>query len=130
MAFSLTTPAPGTTATAALSSSSSSAFLNPYPSQLSLRLNKFGSCSPKSFAVSCVLAKQPTGQMELEKAVVQDELSVLQRPDSLGRFGKYGGKYVPETLMFALSELESAFKALATDHEFQVLIASYFISFL
>ena len=45
----------------------------------------------------------------------------LQRPDSFGRFGKFGGKYVPETLMYALSELESAFHALAGDHEFQVL---------
>lgn len=45
---------------------------------------------------------------------------VLQRPDSFGRFGKFGGKYVPETLMYALSELEDAFKSLSTDREFQV----------
>lgn len=31
------------------------------------------------------------------------------RPDGLGRFGQFGGKYVPETLMPALSELEEAF---------------------
>jgi tryptophan synthase beta chain len=31
------------------------------------------------------------------------------RPDALGRFGQFGGKYVPETLMPALSELEEAF---------------------
>lgn len=31
------------------------------------------------------------------------------RPDALGRFGPFGGKYVPETLMPALSELEAAF---------------------
>ena len=30
-------------------------------------------------------------------------------PDSLGRFGPYGGKFVPETLMAALTELENAF---------------------
>ncbi|MEM9246534.1 MAG: tryptophan synthase subunit beta, partial [Cyanobacteria bacterium P01_F01_bin.153] len=30
-------------------------------------------------------------------------------PDSLGRFGQFGGKYVPETLMPALAELEAAF---------------------
>jgi len=29
-----------------------------------------------------------------------------QRPDSLGRFGQFGGKYVPETLMPALKPLE------------------------
>lgn len=44
----------------------------------------------------------------------------FQRPDSFGRFGKFGGKYVPETLMYALSELESAFHSLAGDEEFQV----------
>lgn len=43
----------------------------------------------------------------------------LLRPDPFGRFGKFGGKYVPETLMYALSELESAFHALAEDDEFQ-----------
>ncbi|HEY9896134.1 MAG TPA: tryptophan synthase subunit beta, partial [Candidatus Sericytochromatia bacterium] len=32
------------------------------------------------------------------------------RPDALGRFGKFGGKYVPETLMPALFELEAAFQ--------------------
>jgi tryptophan synthase beta chain len=44
----------------------------------------------------------------------------MQRPDAMGRFGKFGGKYVPETLMHALTELENAFHALATDEEFQV----------
>ncbi|KAM7250016.1 hypothetical protein ACFE04_021899 [Oxalis oulophora] len=44
---------------------------------------------------------------------------MAQRPDSFGRFGKFGGKYVPETLMHALSELETAFNALATDEAFQ-----------
>jgi tryptophan synthase beta chain len=29
----------------------------------------------------------------------QNRQSPLQQPDSLGRFGKFGGKYVPETLM-------------------------------
>lgn len=48
-------------------------------------------------------------------------LAGLPRPDSFGRFGKYGGKYVPETLMHALKELETAFHALAHDDDFQVL---------
>ncbi|KAL6658847.1 hypothetical protein ACP70R_002887 [Stipagrostis hirtigluma subsp. patula] len=43
----------------------------------------------------------------------------LARPDAMGRFGKFGGKYVPETLMHALTELEAAFHALAGDEEFQ-----------
>ncbi|XP_051200876.1 tryptophan synthase beta chain 1 [Lolium perenne] len=43
----------------------------------------------------------------------------VARPDALGRFGKFGGKYVPETLMHALTELEAAFHALADDRDFQ-----------
>ncbi|NJN71687.1 MAG: tryptophan synthase subunit beta [Limnothrix sp. RL_2_0] len=40
------------------------------------------------------------------------------QPDALGRFGKYGGKYVPETLMPALAELESAYAQYRNDPEF------------
>jgi tryptophan synthase beta chain len=43
----------------------------------------------------------------------------LQQPDSLGRFGKFGGKYVPETLMPALLELEAAYYQHTQDPEFQ-----------
>lgn len=43
-----------------------------------------------------------------------------RRPDVFGRFGRFGGKYVPETLMYALSQLESALHKLADDRDFQV----------
>ncbi len=33
-----------------------------------------------------------------------------QQPDPQGRFGRFGGKYVPETLMPALAELETAYE--------------------
>ena len=36
------------------------------------------------------------------------DLQVSARPDDLGRFGRFGGQYVPETLMPALAELEEA----------------------
>lgn len=39
-------------------------------------------------------------------------------PDQYGRFGKFGGKYVPETLMNALIELEEAYKKYSQDPEF------------
>ncbi|MEM8831090.1 MAG: tryptophan synthase subunit beta [Cyanobacteria bacterium P01_G01_bin.19] len=39
-------------------------------------------------------------------------------PDELGRFGPYGGKYVPETLMPALAELEAAFNKYKNDPDF------------
>ena len=40
-------------------------------------------------------------------------------PDSHGRFGAYGGRYVPETLMAPLEELESAYAAARADKTFQ-----------
>lgn len=49
--------------------------------------------------------------------VVTSPLS--QQPDALGRFGQFGGKYVPETLMSALSELEIAFEKYRKDQDFQ-----------
>ncbi|OGX68429.1 MAG: tryptophan synthase subunit beta, partial [Paenibacillus sp. RIFOXYA1_FULL_44_5] len=42
-----------------------------------------------------------------------------QVPDEFGRFGKFGGRYVPETLMNALIELEEAYLHYAKDPEFQ-----------
>jgi len=41
------------------------------------------------------------------------------RPDSRGYFGDYGGRFVPETLMPALSELESAYAEACADADFQ-----------
>jgi tryptophan synthase beta chain len=40
-------------------------------------------------------------------------------PDSGGHYGPYGGKYVPETLMHPLEELEHAYLAAREDPEFQ-----------
>lgn len=40
-------------------------------------------------------------------------------PDHRGYFGKYGGRFVPETLMSALLELESVFNECRQDKEFQ-----------
>ncbi|WP_369683832.1 tryptophan synthase subunit beta [Salipaludibacillus sp. LMS25] len=42
-----------------------------------------------------------------------------QAPDSFGRFGPFGGKYVPETLMYALEELEEAYISIKEDDSFQ-----------
>ncbi|MGQ7888357.1 tryptophan synthase subunit beta [Paenibacillus sp. WC2504] len=43
---------------------------------------------------------------------------MTQVPDKHGRFGKFGGRYVPETLMNALTELEEAYKKYKDDPEF------------
>ncbi|MSQ34026.1 MAG: pyridoxal-phosphate dependent enzyme, partial [Dehalococcoidia bacterium] len=40
-------------------------------------------------------------------------------PDSGGHFGSYGGRYIPETLMAALAELERAYAAAQADPAFK-----------
>lgn len=50
---------------------------------------------------------------------LQNPVAPTNRPDALGRFGKFGGKYVPETLMPALAELEAAYQRYRQDPEFQ-----------
>ncbi|EKN00292.1 tryptophan synthase subunit beta [Acidocella sp. MX-AZ02] len=40
-------------------------------------------------------------------------------PDARGRFGEFGGRYVAETLMPLILELESAYRASKSDPEFQ-----------
>lgn len=47
-------------------------------------------------------------------------LAKSNRPDKTGRFGAYGGKYVPETLIVALQKLEEAYEAARNDPAFQV----------
>ena len=51
-------------------------------------------------------------------------------PDERGRFGAFGGKFVPESLMAALTELEQAYQASLTDKEFQAELASLLDSFV
>lgn len=45
-----------------------------------------------------------------------------QVPDEHGRFGPFGGRYVPETLMNALIELEESYRKFQDDPEFQAEI--------
>ena len=54
---------------------------------------------------------------------------VSQVPDARGRFGTYGGRFVPETLMFALEQLDAAYRDAQRDPafrtEFQRLLTDY-----
>lgn len=73
---------------------------------------------PRRSAVS--IARRNT----IVRAVITDppkpSIKEVQRPDPTGRYGAYGGKYVPETLIPALLDLEREYAALASDKEFQV----------
>src|SRR2546426_3524605 len=43
----------------------------------------------------------------------------VSQPDSLGHWGRYGGRFVPETLMAPLEELTAAYEAARADQSFQ-----------
>ena len=53
----------------------------------------------------------------------------MTTPDSGGHFGPYGGRYVPETLMSPLQELEEAWKAARTDPAFLKELDDYLRTF-
>lgn len=72
----------------------------------------------------CRAAKRPrliafSGSDAVVSAAVMAPEQRLLRPDADGRFGKFGGKYVPETLIAALTEVEEEFKRALTDKKFQ-----------
>jgi tryptophan synthase beta chain len=46
-------------------------------------------------------------------------------PDRLGRFGAFGGRFVPETLMDALHQLTLAYEEAKADPEFQTVLNDY-----
>lgn len=62
---------------------------------------------------SCSVTQTPLPNSRSSTDVVNEQ------PDALGRFGKFGGKYVPETLMPALFELEQSFKQYRNHPDFQ-----------
>jgi len=51
-------------------------------------------------------------------------------PDQRGYFAEFGGKYVPETLMSALSELEIAYQEARGDEDFQRELRYYFENYI
>lgn len=63
------------------------------------------------------MTQTPISPQAADSAATPTSLTV--RPDPLGRYGQFGGKYVPETLMPALSELEAAYKQYKNDESFR-----------
>ncbi len=55
--------------------------------------------------------------MEVNKML--DGEQTTAGPDARGRFGEFGGRYVPETLMHPIEELERAYKDARKDTKFQ-----------
>jgi tryptophan synthase beta chain len=46
-------------------------------------------------------------------------MQMYNYPDTQGKFGRYGGKFVPETLITPLEELEAVYNSLKDDPEFK-----------
>ena len=71
------------------------------------------------------MATVPRTKVKVKIPVLREERARVGHPrpknsgSELGRFGVYGGRYVPETLMSALEELESAYEKAKRDRKFQ-----------
>ena len=50
-------------------------------------------------------------------------------PDERGYFGQFGGRYVPETLMGSLAELEKKYLTLKFEHSFKEELKGYLFEF-
>ena len=56
--------------------------------------------------------------MSISAALASDARPLSAVPDERGRFGEFGRRYVPETLMYALDQLTAAYEAAIQDPEF------------
>lgn len=61
--------------------------------------------------------------MSTSTTAAQERINFNAWPDESGHFGPYGGKYVPETLMPALDELEEAYLQARNDKDFMAELA-------
>ena len=76
--------------------------------------------SPAS-PVLCRSSRSDKSDMVAHSAVAEAAV-VERRPTQDGRYGRYGGKYVPETLITALTELEQAYDEAMQDEAFKVCL--------
>ncbi|MBU8933163.1 MAG: tryptophan synthase subunit beta [candidate division Zixibacteria bacterium] len=51
-------------------------------------------------------------------------------PDRRGRFGPYGGRYVPETVVYALDELEQCFSRVCRESAFKAELRTYLTDYV
>lgn len=68
--------------------------------------------------------------MQIQQQAHNTTYSHATYPDERGRFGDYGGKFVPESLMAALAELETAYNKSLHDAAFQEELRTQLHSFV
>ena len=56
--------------------------------------------------------------------MVDENVASHRFPDDRGRFGDFGGKFIPETLMAAVAQLEADYNSAKEDDEFQNRLAN------
>ena len=66
----------------------------------------------------------------LRENLTMSAVAELNLPDAQGHFGPYGGRYVPETLMHPLQELEAEYFRSQHDPEFQRELSYYLTEFV
>ena len=55
----------------------------------------------------------------------EDSRKVASFPDKMGHFGRFGGRFVPETIMPALDQLEKAYLEAKNDPAFNAELEYY-----
>ncbi|KAH7545779.1 hypothetical protein FEM48_Zijuj01G0130000 [Ziziphus jujuba var. spinosa] len=60
----------------------------------------------------------------LKRSFTERKFEIEDRELGNGKFGRFGGKFVPETLMTCLNNLETEFKSVLRDSEFQAELAT------
>ncbi|KAI6704015.1 hypothetical protein NL676_013151 [Syzygium grande] len=76
--------------------------------------NFMAACAVRSGSKALIVERQSSGI----------ELDAVGRRESKGKFGIYGGKFVPETLMSSLGKLEADFNFVLHDAKFQAELAT------
>ncbi|BBN08529.1 tryptophan synthase beta chain [Marchantia polymorpha subsp. ruderalis] len=90
------------------------------------------SCRARTRKIELTFAKNTSGlvfcklipservsALEIRERTATTGVKEFQRPDSLGRFGQFGGQYVPERLEKALMDFEKLYNSVVTTYEFQ-----------
>ncbi|RVW46091.1 hypothetical protein VitviT2T_014549 [Vitis vinifera] len=102
-----------------------------FPAEATLdkrRGNALVVCSVASAADSIMTASTPTGSAVVvrPRPLSRREVETSERKmtGTTGKFGRFGGKFVPETLMTCLSKLEAEFNLVLHDPEFQEELAT------
>ena len=72
---------------------------------------------------NAILAKEPT----MKETPPGDTPTC---PDAAGRFGRFGGQYVPETLMVAVRELDQAYAAARVDSAYRTELEQYLTNYV